>query len=84
MTQHVDEIEDHHIQVVLAELVELLHHLVGLDGGVHFVIAEGVLLPVTFQLRLDQWLFVQVLAFFLVLVHPEVRKHLHDFIGHQT
>ena len=82
MTEHVDEVEDHHVEVVLLQRVELLQQLVGLLRGVDLVIREGVTPAVALQLRLDERFLVKVLAFLLVLVDPQVREHLCYLYGH--
>ena len=84
MTQHVDEIEYHHVQVVLPQVRHLLHQLVGIGRIVHLVIREGVLLAIAVQLCLNKWCFVQVLTFLLVFVYPEIGKHLCNLVGHQA
>ena len=84
MTQHVDEVKHDHVQVVFLQTVQLLHQSVGIHRVVHLMIGKGVLPAVAVQLRLDERFFVQVLAFLLVLVHPEIRKHLRNLIRHQT
>ena len=48
------------------------------------MIGERVLPAVSLELRLDKWGFIQVLAFLLVFIHPEVREHLGDLVRHQT
>ncbi len=48
------------------------------------MIREGVALAITLQLRLNEWLLVKVLAFLLILVNPQVRKHLCNLYGHQA
>ena len=70
MTQHVDEIEYHHIQVVLVQLVQLLHKLLSIGRRVNLVIRERLMSAITFQLCLDQRSFVQVLALLLIFINP--------------
>ena len=82
--QHVDEVQHHHVQVVPFQGVELCQQLVGRGGVVYLVVAEGVLAAVTVQLGLYERCLVQVLALVLVLVHPQVGKHLGYLVGHQS
>ena len=84
MTEHVDEIEHYHVQVVLAQRVQLLHKPVGILRRIDFMVRKGVLPTIPFQLRLNQRFLVQVLAFFFVLVDPQVGKHLGNLLGHQS
>ena len=84
VTQHIDEVEHYDVQIVLPEVRHLLHQLVGIGRVVHLVIREGVLLAIAVQLRLNERCLVQVLAFLLVFIHPEVGKHLGNLVGHQT
>ena len=84
MRQHVDEVEHHHVQVVLAQRVQLLHETVGILRRIDLMVREGVLSAIALQLGADERFFVQVLAFLLVLVHPQLGKHLGYLLGHQT
>ena len=84
MTEHVDEVEDNDIQVKVLQRVELLQKFVSISGTVYFMIGEGVLPAITLKLCLDQWSFVEVLAFFLVLIDPKIRKHGCYLVGHQS
>ena len=58
--------------------------MVGLGGCVDFMIRERVVATIAVQLRLDERFLVQVLAFLLVLIDPEVGKHLRNLVGHQS
>ena len=84
MTEHVDEVEHDHVQVVLLERIKLLQQFVGIAGTVHLMIRKGVLPPITLQLGSHEGLLIQVLTFLLVLIHPEVRKQPRDLVGHQS
>ena len=84
MTEHVDEVEDHHVEVVLLQRFELLEQFIGLFLTVDLMIGESVLTTIALQLRLDEGSLVQVLTFFLVFVNPEVGEHLCNLVGHQT
>ena len=84
MTEHVDEVEHHDIQVILLQRAELLQQLICISLVVDFMIRERVLPSVSFHLCLNKWLFIQVLAFFFVLIYPEIREHLSNLIGHQA
>ena len=65
MREHVDEVDDEHIQVVALAFVVMFQELVGSCRIVHLVIAEAVVLAVSVQLGLDERLLVEVLAFLL-------------------
>ena len=84
MTQHVDEIEHHNVQVVLVQLLDLLHESVGLGRGVDLMIRERLMTAVSVQQGLNQRFFVQVLAFLFVLVDPQFGKHLGNLVRHQS
>ena len=84
MTEHVDEVEHHDIQVILLQRTELLQQLVCISLVVDFMIGERVLASVTFHLCPDKRLFIQVLALFFVFIYPEIREHLSNLIGHQA
>jgi len=82
--EHVDEIEHDDVEVVTAQRVELLHQLVGLGRVVYLVIREGVTAAVAVYLGADKGLFVEILTFLLVLVDPQVGKHLGYLVGHKA
>ena len=84
MREHVDEVDYQHVQVLLPAFVVVLHKPVGALRIVHLVIAEAVSLAVSVEHCLYQRLLVQVLALLLVFIHPELRKHLGNPVGHQT
>ena len=84
MREHVDEVDYQHIQILLPAFVIVLHKPVGTLRIVHLMIAEAVSLAVSVEHRLYQRLLVQVLALLLVFIHPELRKHLGNPVGHQT
>ena len=84
MRQHIDEVDDEHVQVVVLAFVVALHKLVGTRRVVHLVVAETVFLSESVQLGLNQRLLVQVLAFLLVFIHPEFREHLCNLVRHQS
>ena len=48
------------------------------------MIAEGVLPAISVELGLDEGFLIEVLAFFLIFIHPKVGKHLSYLIRHQT
>ena len=62
----------------------MLEQFVGLFLTVDFMIGEGVLPTIALQLCLDEGRLIQVFALFLVLINPEVGKHLCNFVGHQS
>ena len=82
--EHVDEVNHQHVQVVVAALVVMLQEAVGTLRIVHLVITEGIVLSESLYLGLYQRRLVQVLAFFLVLIYPEVREHFGYLVRHQT
>ena len=84
MREHVDEVDYQHVQVLLPAFVVVLHKPVGALRIVHLVIAEAVSFAVSVEHRLYQRLLVQVLALLLVFIHPELREHLGNPVGHQT
>ena len=84
MTQHVDEVEHHHVQVVTLQLGQLLHEALSLCRGVDFVVREGIFPAIAIQLGLDERFFVQVLALFFVFVDPQVGEHLGYLYRHQS
>ena len=82
--EHVDEVENHDVQVVLLELRQLGEQFLGLLRIVDFVVRKTVVTAESLDLRADEWTFVEVLAFFLVLIDPEFREHFGDLVRHQT
>src|SRR5574344_1010266 len=48
MRQHINEIEYHHIQVILLYLLQLLHKLVCIRGIVYLIIGEGIFPSIAF------------------------------------
>ena len=76
MGEHVYEVDDYHIQVVVFQLIILVKKFVGSHGVVDLMIAEGVVTTISVELSLYEGCLVEVLAFFLFLVYPEVWKHL--------
>ena len=75
MAQHIDEVEHHHIEIILLQLVKLLHEAFCAVGVVDFVIGEGIVTTVSLQLRLYEWSLVEILSLFLILIHPQVGEH---------
>ena len=84
VAEHIDEVEYHHVQVVLLQCVQLLYQFFCFCRRIDLMIREGVLSAIALQLCLDEWCLVEVLAFLLVLVDPQVRKHLGYLVWHQT
>ena len=84
MGEHVDEVEDDDVEVVLLQRVQLLQQLVGLLRGVDLMIGEGVMAAIAFQLGADERFLVEVLALLLVLVDPQVGEHSGYLVGHQS
>ena len=70
MTEHIDEVKHHDIQVVLLHRLQLRQQFIRLRRRVNLMIRERVLPAIAFQLGTNQRLLVQVLAFLLVLVDP--------------
>ena len=48
------------------------------------MVGIGVVAAEALYLGADEWSFVEVLAFFLVFVDPQVRKHARYLIGHES
>ena len=84
VAEHVYEVDDHDIQVVIPQLRYLLDELLCGIRVVNLVIRERVPAAIAFELCLDQRLLVEVLALFAVLVHPKLREHLGDIVGHEA
>ena len=82
--QHVYEVDDNDVKVVLQHVVEMFEHLLASRRVVDLVIAERVVASEPFYLRLHQRLLIEVLALLLVLIDPQVRKHLCYLVGHQS
>ena len=78
MAEHVDEVEHHDVEVVLLQRLQLSQQLVG------FLLGEGVVAAIALQLGADERFLVEVLAFLLVFIDPQVGKHLGDLHRHQT
>ena len=68
--KHVDEVEHHHVQVVLRQLREVFEQLFCLCRRVYFGVTECVVATITFYLCLYQQVFVEVFALLFVLVYP--------------
>ena len=84
MGEHVYEVDDYHIQVVVFQLIILVKKFVGSHGVVDLMIAEGVVTTISVELSLYEGCLVEVLAFFLFLVYPQVWKHLGYLVWHQS
>ena len=84
MTEHVDEIEHHNIDVVLCQLWIALKIAFGTSDVVHLIIREGVVAAETLYLCADEGLLVDVLAFLLVFIHPKVGEHARNVVGHKS
>ena len=84
MGEHVYEVDDYHIQVVVFQLIILVKKFVGSHGVVDLMIAEGVVATISVELSLYEGRLVEVLAFFLFLVYPQVWKHLGYLVWHQS
>ena len=48
------------------------------------MVCEGVVPPVSVKLCLDERRFVEVLAFFGIFIHPQLRKHPGDDVRHES
>ena len=75
MREHVDEVNHQHVQVGVPAVVVMLQKAVGTLRVVHLVITEGRVLSESLYLGLYQRRLVEVLAFLLVRIYPEVREH---------
>ena len=71
VTKHINEVDNHNIQVVLLQLRYLLNELFSCIRVVYLVIRERVFAAITLKLRPYQGFFVKVLAFFAVFVDPK-------------
>ena len=84
MGEHIDEVDDEHIEVVLFQVSVLLHELVSTCRVVDLVIGEAIVAAVAFNLCFDERCLVEVLPLFFVFIHPQVREHRRYLPGHQT
>ena len=84
MGEHIDEVDDEHIEVVLFQVSVLLHELVSTCRVVDLVIGEAIVAAVAFNLCFDERCLVEVLPLFFVFIHPQVREHRRYLLGHQT
>ena len=84
MAEHIDEIKHHHVQLVFPQLLPLLHETVGIGRTIDLMIRERLFPAIALHLCLDKRLLVQVLAFFLVLVDPQLGEHLRNLVGHES
>ena len=84
MTQHVDEIEHHNIDVVIRQLGITLEITLGRCNVVDFVIREGVVTAESLNLRAYERFLIDILALIRVLIHPKVGEHALDVIWHKS
>jgi len=84
VAEHVNEVEDAHVDIIFLHLRQLLHETLGSCGVVDLVIGEGVLAAVALEERLYERRLVEVLALLAVLIDPQVREHLGDDVWHQA
>ena len=84
VAKHVDEVEHHHVEVVALQLVEALQEFLRRGGIVNLVVGKSVVAAEAVELCLQQRRLVEVLAFLVVLVNPQMWKHLRYLVGHQS
>ena len=84
MRKHVNEVDHHHIKVVLHQIAETFEQLVGTDRIVDLVVRERIVATEPLYLLLQQRLLVDVLALVLVLVNPQFGEHLLYLLRHKT
>ena len=88
MRKHIHKVINHHIEVVLRQIIKVFNQRLALILANNFVITKLYLHSVSFQLLAQKVLLVLVESLLATLnifvVHPPLRKLLFDFAGHQT
>ena len=84
MAQHIDKVEYYHVQIILHQLRKLGDKAFTGRCIVYFMIRKSMLTAIPVEAGSYQWSFIQILAFFFVLVHPQIRKHTRYLIGHES
>ena len=84
MREHIYEVYYYNIQIISRKRIHLLQEFVACHRVVDFMIRETVVATIALYLSFYQRTLVEVLAFFLVFVYPQVWKHLRNLVRHQT
>ena len=84
MRQHVDEVDDDDVEVVLLQVGKLMEQLLGTGGVVDLVVGELIVAAVALYLCLYQRTLIEVLTLLLVLIDPQLWEHLRYLGGHQS
>ena len=84
MRKHVNEVEHDYVEVVFLKLREIAQEFLSGCRIVDFVVRETAFAAESLKLSGDERRFVEVFAFGLVLVHPQVGEHSGDVNGHKS
>ena len=85
VTQHIHKIVDHHIQLIIEKVAEIIVQLFAIMQGGDFVVAEFHVATIPFELLVQEKFFMHIFtALIRFAVVPFVRKTFFDFGRHQT